>query len=124
MDLLDDLRTNPPHMYVVASDDDLEDDGTLETWHARVRNPDDFQRNTRVRTSPKRVGDSIRYGTVISEKPLNNAGDWMVSVHWDNGSTDQWVSAMVFRYDPVRGQLADTGHPTTDIRSLYPLETY
>lgn len=100
---------------VVGSAEDLEDDGTLDSWLARVRNPGDFQRGVRVRTSPKRVGDPIKYGTISSERATNHGGDWKVSVLWDN-------EPMAFSLTAgISNQFNDD---TTDVRSLYPLEEY
>lgn len=82
----------------------LEDNGTLEAWETRHRNPNQFREGTRVRTSPKRAEDPIEYGTTLDD-PTNEGGNWTVHVTWDGA----WRSSLL---------------PGTDLRSLIPLETY
>lgn len=82
----------------------LEDDGTLEGWLRRHRDPQQFSKGVRVRTSPKRTTDPVHYGTVQTD-PVRDGTDWKVHVRWDD----------YFR---------DRDSFGTDIRSLYPLETY
>lgn len=92
----------PPVFETAERYGGLEDDGSLNAWLRRHRNPHQFSKGVRVRTSPKRLEDPIQHGTTTDD-PHNDGGEWKVNVNWDN---------------PRR-----TGH-SIDLRSLVPLETY
>ena len=100
-----DTLTAPHHTTTVAAVGGLEDDGTLDAWMRRHRDPLQFSKGVRVRTSPKRATDPVHYGT-ITEDPVGSGTDWKVLVEWD---------------DPARNLHQSFG---TDIKALYPLETY
>lgn len=99
MDLLDKIRRDRA-LETVAG---LEDDGSMDAWYRRARNPHEFSKGTRVRTSPKRLEDPIDYGTCGSDA-TRDGGDWKVVVHWDDSVRESWRAI--------------------DLRALYPLETY
>lgn len=133
MDLLDGLHGHHRYERLTDPSDLLEDDGSMDAWYARIRNPKHFQKGTRVKSSPKRVEDPIETG-VCTADAFNEGGDWKVPVRWDhhtapiNPSTgsryrgDLGLSAI----DYARGGfIAESVSPRPiDLRSLYPLETY
>lgn len=118
----------PAVMYkakTTTEDEGLEDDGSLEAWTARIRDPKAFSKGVRVRTSPKRLEDPIEYGVCVEDAFRDE--DWKVQVRWDNpikntaGSDhNPWTS---FNYGFSGGAMM-LNRQGTDLRSLYPLETY
>ena len=99
-----DLFTHERTSTTVEAVGGLEDDGTLDAWLRRHRDPLQFSEGVRVRTSPKRISDPVRYGTIRSE-PVRDGTDWKVNVTWDGPDRTNYSFG-------------------TDLRSLYPLETY
>lgn len=142
MDLLDGLHSHHSYERLTDPSDLLEDDGSMDAWYARIRNPRHFQKGIRVKTSPKRLEDPIETG-VCTADAFNDGGDWKVPVRWDHhtapinpstGSRYRGDLDIVARLNPggyssggysSGGYIAEAVSPRPiDLRSLYPLETY
>jgi hypothetical protein len=97
------------------SDDELhvEGDGSLDAWLVRARDPRQFVRDVRVRTSPKRPEDPIDYGTCTTDA-RRRGDEWVVRVRWDNEIRN--IGMVVGGYG--------SRYPEVDLRSIVPLTTY